>query len=94
MHERTAGIDLASEEHRLVVVDGDGQKVDERRIMHGEQGLLFMLRRLLELRVERVALEQPNGVVVERLLDAGVAVVRVSDFLCKRVRVVGLRSGS
>jgi transposase len=77
MHERTAGIDLASEEHRLVVVDGDGGKVDERRIMHGEQGLLFLLRRLLELQVERVALEQPNGLVVERLLDAGVAVVAV-----------------
>jgi transposase len=77
MHERTAGIDLASEEHRLVVVDGDGRKVDERRIMHSEQGLLFLLRRLLELQVERVALEQPNGLVVERLLDAGVAVVAV-----------------
>jgi transposase len=77
MHERTAGIDLASEEHRLLVVDGDGRKVDERRIMHSEQGLLFLLRRLLELQVERVALEQPNGLVVERLLDAGVAVVAV-----------------
>jgi transposase len=77
MHERTAGIDLASEEHRLLVVDGDGRKVDERRIRHSEQGLLFLLRRLLELQVERVALEQPNGLVVERLLDAGVAVVAV-----------------
>ena len=70
MHERTAGIDLASEEHRLVVVDGDGRKVDERRISHNEQGLLFLLRRLLALQVERVAPEQPNGLVVERLLDA------------------------
>jgi transposase len=77
MDERTAGIDLASEEHRLVVVDGDGRKVDERRIRHSEEGLIFLLRRLLALQVERVALEQPNGLVVERLLDAGVAVVAV-----------------
>ena len=28
MQERTAGIDLASEEHRLVVVESDGRRVE------------------------------------------------------------------
>ncbi len=77
MDEHTAGIDLASEEHRLVVVASNGRRVDERRVAHTEQGLTTLLRRLLELNVARVAIEQPNGLVVDRLLDAGIAVVAV-----------------
>jgi transposase len=75
--ERTAGIDLASEEHRLVIIDSSGRHVDERRITHSEEGIATLLRRLLELDVARVAIEQPNGLVVDRLLDAGIAVVAV-----------------
>jgi transposase len=76
VQERTAGLDLASEEHRLVVV-ADGRRVDERRIVHSEHGLAALIRQLRELRVARVAIEQPNGLVVDRLLDAGIAVVAV-----------------
>src|SRR5512133_1606317 len=47
MDERTGGIDLASEEHRLVVVAADGCKIEERRIAHSEEGLAVLLRRLL-----------------------------------------------
>jgi transposase len=75
--ERTAGIDLASEEHRLVVVDADGRKLEEQRIAHSEDGISALVRRLLSLDVARVAIEQPNGLVVDRLLDAGIAVVAV-----------------
>lgn len=75
--ERTAGIDLASEEHRLVVVDGDGRRLEERRYAHGEDDVSALVQRLLELDIARVAIEQPNGLVVDRLLDAGVAVVAV-----------------
>jgi transposase len=77
MQERTAGLDLASEEHRLVVGDGDGGQLEQRRIGHSEDGISALVRRLLELRVARVAIEQPNGIVVDRLLDAGIAVVPV-----------------
>jgi transposase len=77
MEKRTAGIDLASEEHRLVVVDADGQRIDERRIPHSEEGVTRLVRRLLELEVVRVAIEQPNGLVIDRLLDAGISVVAV-----------------
>jgi transposase len=75
--ERTAGIDLASEEHRLVVVDGNGRRREERRYRHTEDGIETLVRRLGELGVERVAIERPNGLVVDRLLEAGVAVVPV-----------------
>jgi transposase len=77
MDERTAGIDLASEEHRLVVVESDGRRLEERRFAHREDGVSALVRRLLELDVARVAIEQPNGLVVDRLLDAGIAVVAV-----------------
>ncbi len=77
MDEHTAGIDLASEEHRLVVVESNGRSIDERRVAHTEEGLATLTRRLLDLEVARVAIEQPNGLVVDRLLDAGIAVVAV-----------------
>jgi transposase len=75
--ERTAGIDLASEEHRLVVVDADGRRLEQRRIVHSEQGIAALARRLRELDVDRVGIERPNGLVVDRLLDAGIAIVPV-----------------
>lgn len=76
MQERTAGLDLASEEHRLVIVV-DGHPLDERRITHSEDGLAALIRNLRKLQVTRVAIEQPNGLVVDRLLDAGIPVVAV-----------------
>ena len=77
MQEHTAGLDLASEEHRLVVIDGDGHVREQRRVAHTEEGIDTLVHRLRELRVARVAIEQPNGLVVDRLLDAGIAVVPV-----------------
>jgi len=77
MHERTAGLDLASEEHRLCVVEADGRRLQERRVVHSEEGLAALVRHLRDLRVVHVAIEQPNGLVVDRLLDADIAVVPV-----------------
>ena len=77
MEERTAGIDLASEEHRLVVVEADGRRRQERRFTHSEEGVAGLVRCLVELDIARVALERPNGLVVDRLLEAGIAVVPV-----------------
>ncbi|MDQ2911229.1 MAG: IS110 family transposase [Actinomycetota bacterium] len=75
--ERYAGIDLASEEHRLCLVDGEGRQLEQRRIGHDEQGLSALCQRLVELGVSRVALERPGGLVVDRLLEAGLTVVAV-----------------
>jgi transposase len=75
--DATAGIDLASEEHRLVVVDGEGRAFEQRRIANDEEGVRFLCRRLVQLGVARVALERPNGLVVDRLLEAGLTVVPV-----------------
>jgi hypothetical protein len=77
MDERTAGIDLASAEHRLGVVDGAGRQLEQRRIKHSEAGVQALIARLHELQVARVAIERPNGLAVDRLLEAGISVVPV-----------------
>jgi transposase len=58
-------------------VDADGGGLEQRRISHTKDGIEGLVRRLGELQVARVAVEQPNGLVVDRLLDAGIALVPV-----------------
>src|SRR3990172_8557110 len=72
-----AGIDWASEEHRLCLVDSEGRRLLERRVSHDEEGLSGLCRLLGERGVGRVAIERPDGLLVERLLEAGLAVVPV-----------------
>jgi transposase len=75
--QTTAGLDLASEEHRLAVVDEQGRQLEQLRIRHDEAGITALCRRVVELGVSRVAIERPDGLVVDRLLDAGISVVPV-----------------
>jgi transposase len=84
--EAVAGIDWASEEHRLCLVDGEGRRLLERRVAHDEQGIVALCRLLLGRGVARVALERPDGVLVERLLEAGIAVVAIHPNQVKAAR--------
>lgn len=70
-----AGIDWASEEHALCVVDQEGRIVQGGRVGHDEAGLAKLCDQLVDLRIERVAIERPDGLLVERLLDAGLPVM-------------------
>jgi transposase len=72
-----AGIDWASEEHAVCVVDADGRIVEGRRYRHDERGIRALCTRLLEGQVQLVAIERPDGLLIERLLDAGLAVIAV-----------------
>ena len=72
-----AGVDWASEEHAVCVVDADGRIVEGRRYRHEEAGIRALCRRLGELEVELVAVERPDGLLIERLLDAGLHVIAV-----------------
>jgi hypothetical protein len=51
--------------------------VQGRRYRHNEPGIRALCARLVRLRVALVALERPDGLLIERLLDAGLAVVAV-----------------
>jgi hypothetical protein len=53
MQECTAGLDLASEEHRLAIVESNGRRLQERRVAHSEDGIDALVRNLAVLRVAR-----------------------------------------
>ncbi|MHB8659734.1 MAG: IS110 family transposase [Solirubrobacteraceae bacterium] len=74
---RFAGVDWASEEHASCVVDGDGRIIEGRRCRHDERGIRALCARLLSLGVGLVAIERPDGLLVERLLDAGLPVIAI-----------------
>ena len=58
-----------------VVADAAGEKLLAATFAHDEQGLRSLCRQLVRLKVELVAIERPDGLLVERLLDAGLRVL-------------------
>ena len=83
---RYAGVDWASEEHAVCVVDERGRIIEGRRYSHNEPGIRALCARLLRLQVGLVALERPDGLLIERLLDAGLTVVAVHPNQVKAMR--------
>ena len=75
MAERYAGIDWASEAHDVLVADEDGEELLAATFAHDEKGLSGLCRVLVRLDVGLVAIERPDGLLVERLLDAGLRVL-------------------
>ena len=84
--ERFAGVDWASEEHAVCMVDERGRILEGRRYRHNEPGIRALCARLVRLEVALVALERPDGLLIERLLDAGLAVVAVHPNQVKAMR--------
>ena len=70
-----AGVDWASEKHDVVVQDVAGEELYAGTFAHDEKGLRALCRTLVRLNVCLVAIERPDGVLVERLLDAGLRVL-------------------
>jgi transposase len=84
--ERCAGLDWAKEEHALCVVDETGLPVAERKFAHDERGVASACAWLAEIGVGLVAIERPDGPLVERLLEAGLAVLAVHPNQLKAAR--------
>ena len=70
-----AGVDWASEKHDVLVADAAGEELLAATFAHDEQGSRSLCRALVRLKVELVAIERPDGLLVERLLDAGLRVL-------------------
>jgi transposase len=70
-----AGVDWASEKHDVLVEDAAGERLLAATFAHHERGLRSLCGQLVRLEVELVAIERPDGVLVERLLDAGLRIV-------------------
>lgn len=86
MAGKIGGIDWASEEHRLCVVDEAGTRVRERPVRHDEAGIVALCRELIELGVQRVAIERPDGILVDRLLETEIEVIAVHPNQAKAAR--------
>ncbi len=84
--EPCAGIDWASEENALCVVDENGRTLAGELYANDEAGIRELIRRLRELGVSRVAIERPDGVLVDRLLEAGLKVMPVHPNMLKATR--------
>jgi transposase len=101
MDEKTtnAGIDWAKDEHALCVIDqSTGRVLFERRFAHEEGGIAKLCGSLVEMGLWRVALERPEGILVERVLEAGIVVLPIHPNQLKaarpRFRASGYRAKS
>lgn len=81
-----AGLDWATEKHDLLICRSDGTKLAERIVEHTETGLSELCRLLLEHEVAHVAIERPDGLLVDRLTDAGIAVMAIHPNQVKAAR--------
>jgi transposase len=83
---RFGGVDWATDAHAISVVDQVGALVDEFEVDHSAAGLEELCERLAKHRVRRVAIERPDGPVVEVLLGADFEVVVVASRSVKALR--------
>ena len=70
-----AGVDWAAEKHDVFVAGEAGEELLSATFAHDENGLRALCGQLVRLEVELVAIERPDGLLVERLLDAGLRVL-------------------
>ena len=82
----TCGIDWARDDHAVAVVDARGREAYRCVVEHSAAGLRALLGLLGKRGVSEVAIERPDGPVVEALLDAGVTVVVISPNQVKNLR--------
>jgi len=89
MHDPTGafgGVDWATDTHAVCVVDSGGQVIVEFDAAHTGDGLAELCWRIERAGARRVAIERPDGPVVDALLDAGLEVVVVSSRAVKALR--------
>jgi transposase len=86
-----AGLDWASAEHAVCVIDGRGTVVERLTVEHTASGLAGLVRALKRLGDDggapiAVAIERPSGLVVDTLVDAGQPVVPIHPNVVKASR--------
>ena len=82
----TCGIDWARDDHAVSVLDARGREILRLTVEHSGAGLRQLRDTLARHGVEEVAIERPDGPMVEALLDAGVTVVVISPNQLKNLR--------
>ncbi len=82
----TAGIDWASADHAVCVVDAAGKAAARFTVEHSAAGLAELVRRLRKAGAAEAAIERGDGPVAGALLDAGVTVVVITPNQVKNLR--------
>ena len=82
----SAGIDWASADHAVCIVDAGGAVVSRFTVAHTAEGLKTLVSRLARAGVTEVAIERGDGPVVDALLAAGVTVVVITPRQVKNLR--------
>lgn len=85
MAGRTAGIDWASEAHEVCVSE-EGKVAERFSVRHDEEGLAALAVKLAKADITRVAIERPDGILVEQLLAAGFEVLAIHPNQVKAAR--------
>jgi hypothetical protein len=81
-----AGIDWASEKHDVLIANAAGERLLAETFAHDEHGITALCDALICFDVEIVAIERGDGVLVERLLEAGVRVLALHPNQVKAAR--------
>lgn len=82
----TAGIDWATADHAACVVDSAGRVLDRISVAHDRAGIRRLIAALRSAGAAEVAIERGEGVLVDALLAAGLAVVVISSRQVKNLR--------
>jgi transposase len=77
--DRYAGVAWASDRHDVLVQDAGREEVPATTFGHDERGLRALCGTLVRLKVVLVAIERLDGLLIERLLDAGLRVRHPAD---------------
>lgn len=82
---RTAGVDWAAEAHEVCISE-EGEAIERFSAGHDERGIVALAGKLKRAGVARVAIERPDGILVERLLGAGLEVLAIHPNQVKAAR--------
>jgi len=82
----TGGVDWASEDHAISIVNDRGLEIARKTVEHTAAGLRTLVNFLDKHGVGEVAIERGDGPVIDTLLDADVTVVVISPNRLKNLR--------
>lgn len=82
----TAGIDWARDDHAVCIVDGRGRQVARTMVEHTSAGLRELVTFLGRHGVGEVAIERPDGPVIDTLFAAALTIVVINPNQLKNLR--------
>ncbi|MGH3969605.1 MAG: IS110 family transposase, partial [Mycobacterium sp.] len=82
----TGGLDWARDDHAVAVVDTHGREVLRHTVEHTAAGLAELIDVLAGAGCREIAIERPDGPVVDALLAAEMTVVVISPNQVKNLR--------